>query len=84
MTRARGGSSPKVDRVSFERSLDDGATWTSLGAGSRIGGTDDWQLSGLVLPGAKLGKMKGKIVELRLVPKSEQSEGISQNFNQSQ
>ncbi len=46
----RGGSSPEVDQVSFEQSIDDGATWTFLGQGSRIGITSDWEVTGLSLP----------------------------------
>jgi uncharacterized delta-60 repeat protein len=47
---SRSGASPEIDRVAFEQSVDNGANWTSLGAGARIGATADWQLTGLVLP----------------------------------
>lgn len=42
----RGGSSPTVWRTSFELSAD-GITWSSLGAGARLG--EDWVISGVSL-----------------------------------
>ncbi len=47
LTWMRGGTSPEVWRTTFEYSTD-GASWTNLGAGSRIPG--GWQLTGLALP----------------------------------
>jgi hypothetical protein len=43
----RSGASPEVGRVTFEQSAD-GATYTSLGAGTRISG--GWQATGFSLP----------------------------------
>ena len=43
----RGGTSPEVTQVTFEKSTD-GNTWTMLGAGARIGG--GWEITGLSLP----------------------------------
>ncbi len=47
---SRAGSSPEFSRVVFELSTDGGGTWTSLGAGTHVGTTSDWQLTGLSLP----------------------------------
>ena len=44
----RGGTSPEADRVTFDLSTDSGATWTALGAGTRI--TGGWEITGLALP----------------------------------
>jgi len=46
---SRTGSTPAVRDVVFEQSVDDGATWTLLGTGARIGITADWELTGLSL-----------------------------------
>jgi uncharacterized delta-60 repeat protein len=54
---ARGGSTPEVDRTVFHLSTDQGATWTELGAGSRVPG--GWSLSGLALPPQKLLRARG-------------------------
>lgn len=47
---SRGGTSPDLISAKFEISSDNGMTWSALGAGSRISGTSDWELTGLVLP----------------------------------
>ena len=47
VTWTRSGTGPEVGRVTFEWSTD-GATYTALGAGTRISG--GWQLAGLALP----------------------------------
>jgi len=44
----RGGSLPETNQVSFDLSTDRGATWSSLGAGTRMAG--GWQRTGLNLP----------------------------------
>ena len=44
----RGGAAPEVRQVTFDISSDAGASWTPLGAGTRIRG--GWQLGGLSLP----------------------------------
>ena len=46
----RGGAAPELSRVTFDLSADGGATWSPLGAGTRIGATPNWQLAGLTLP----------------------------------
>jgi uncharacterized delta-60 repeat protein len=50
VTWSRSGTSPEVDRVTFEQSTDFGENWTSLGDGARVGITSNWQLTGLALP----------------------------------
>ena len=45
----RGGTSPEAQEVGFESSKDGGATWTSLGSGTRISG--GWEKTGLNLTG---------------------------------
>jgi uncharacterized delta-60 repeat protein len=50
----RGGSTPETEWVEFELSTDGGATYTTLGEGSRI--TSGWELTGLNLPAA--GKLR--------------------------
>jgi len=44
----RGGTSPETHQVAFDLSIDDGSTWTPIGAGVRISG--GWELIGLNLP----------------------------------
>ncbi|PYI80634.1 MAG: hypothetical protein DME26_21160, partial [Verrucomicrobia bacterium] len=44
----RSGASPEAQYVAFELSSDGGATWTTLGVGTRIAG--GWELTGLSLP----------------------------------
>ena len=44
----RGGSMPETLQVTFELSTNGGASWTPLGAGTRI--TGGWNLTGLTLP----------------------------------
>lgn len=46
----RGGTAPEVSQVTFEQSTDGGTVWTALGAGTRVGTSPNWQLSGLSLP----------------------------------
>jgi len=45
----RGGSSPETLQVTFEKSMDGGNVWTTLGAGTRIAG--GWELTGLSVLG---------------------------------
>jgi hypothetical protein len=47
---SRGGTAPELSRVTFELSTDEGATWSALGAGGRVGSTANWQFTGLSLP----------------------------------
>ena len=56
----RGGSSPEVSQVTFEKSTDGGATWTPLGNGTRIGTTPNWQLTGLSLPATGQLRARGR------------------------
>jgi uncharacterized delta-60 repeat protein len=46
---SRGGAGPELGEVVFEQSLDNGASWSLLGAGTRVGATADWELTGLSL-----------------------------------
>jgi uncharacterized delta-60 repeat protein len=59
----RGGAAPDTNQVTFEQSLDNGATWTLLGQGARIAGTADWEITGITLDaGAKVratGRTRG-------------------------
>ncbi len=52
----RGGGAPEVGRVEFEVTNDGGATWTLLGAGTRIAG--GWELDELALSGS--GKVRAR------------------------
>ena len=60
LTWTRGGSSPEVSQVTFEKSTDSGATWTPLGIGTRIGITPNWQLTGLALTGTGQVRARGR------------------------
>jgi uncharacterized delta-60 repeat protein len=60
VTWTRGGSSPEVSQVIFEKSTDSGASWTPLGIGTRIGSTPDWQLTGLSLPAGGQLRVRGR------------------------
>ena len=55
----RGGAAPELGRVTFELSTDAGASWTALGAGTRIGTTANWQLTGLSLTGTGQLRARG-------------------------
>lgn len=46
----RGGAAPELASVTFEMSTNGGASWSPLGAGTRIGTTANWQRSGVALP----------------------------------
>jgi uncharacterized delta-60 repeat protein len=54
----RGGSSPEVEHVTFELSTDNGASYTSLGAGNRIIG--GWELTELSLPASGQIRARGR------------------------
>ena len=54
----RGGTSPEVSETSFDSSTN-GATWISLGTGTRT--TDGWQLAGLALPGGVSIRARGTV-----------------------
>lgn len=49
VTWLRGGSASELSGVNFERSSD-ALSWTSLGTGTRIAGTSNWQITDLSLP----------------------------------
>jgi uncharacterized delta-60 repeat protein len=55
----RGGSAPEVSGVIFEQSTD-GSTWTSVGVGSRVGSTANWQLTGASLPGSSVFYLRAR------------------------
>nr|MCU0792792.1 MBG domain-containing protein [Opitutaceae bacterium] len=57
---ARGGSAPEISQVTFERSLDGGVTWTSLGTPVRVAGTANWQITGLNLPDGVQLRARGR------------------------
>jgi uncharacterized delta-60 repeat protein len=61
VTWVRTGSSPEVDRVTFESSLD-GSTWTSLGNGTRT--ASGWQLTGLALPAAQGYRLRAQGIQM--------------------
>jgi uncharacterized delta-60 repeat protein len=60
VTWTRGGSSPEISQVTFEKSTDNGATWTPLGSGTRIGSTADWRITGLSLPASGQLRARGR------------------------
>ena len=60
VTWTRGGSSPEVSLVTFEKSTDGGATWTLLGSGTRVGITANWQLTGLGITGSGQIRARGR------------------------
>ena len=47
---SRGGGGPEVSQVTFELSTNGGGSYTSLGNGTRVGTSANWQLTGLSLP----------------------------------
>lgn len=55
----RGGSAPEFSRVFFEVSTDGGATYSSPIAGTRVGTTANWQVTGLSLQGAGMVRARG-------------------------
>ncbi len=56
----RDGAGPEIQQVSFDLSTNGGATWLPLGAGSRIGSTASWQLTGLSLPSSGSLRARGR------------------------
>lgn len=54
----RGGTSPKIQDVTFEVSTDSGATYALLGHGTRISG--GWELTGLSLPSRGLLRARAR------------------------
>lgn len=54
----RGGAAPEVEQVSFELSTNDGASWISLGPGTRI--TGGWELTSLNLPASGSVRARGR------------------------
>lgn len=54
----RGGSAPEISSVTFEVSSNGGATWTDLGAVSRIPG--GWQIAAPTLPSSGLLRARGR------------------------
>ncbi len=55
----RSGSAPLVSWATFEQSIDNGATWTALGNGTKVGATANWELTGLSLPTAVALRVRG-------------------------
>ena len=60
VTWTRGGSSPELSQVTLELSTNGGSTWTPLGAGTRVGSTPNWQLTGLSLPTSGHVRARGR------------------------
>ncbi len=58
----RSGTTPEVTQVTFENSTDGGSTWTPLGAGTRVGTSANWQLTGLALTGSGQIRALGRTV----------------------
>jgi uncharacterized delta-60 repeat protein len=56
----RGGAAPEVSQVTFEQSTDGGASWSPLGAGTRVGTTSNWQLTGLSFPASGSLRASGR------------------------
>ncbi len=52
-TWTRSGGGPELSQVQFQVSTD-AATWTSLGSGTRVGTTSNWQITGLSLPASTI------------------------------
>ena len=52
-TWTRGGSAPEISQVQFQVSTD-ATNWTNLGAGSRVGTSSNWQISGVSLPASTI------------------------------
>ncbi len=57
---ARSGTVPEVEQVTFELSLDAGASWSPLGSGTRIAG--GWERTGLSLPASGSIRVRGRTV----------------------
>jgi uncharacterized delta-60 repeat protein len=55
----RSGSAPLVSWALFEKSTDNGATWTALGAGTQVGMTPNWELTGLSLSANTAIRVRG-------------------------
>src|SRR5262245_2125056 len=56
----RAGASPEAQEVIFDLSVDKGATWTRLGAGTRI--PSGWELVGLSLPSNGLIRASARVI----------------------
>lgn len=68
ITWTRGGTTGEIAAATFEVSSDR-ATWTTLGNGTRVAGTSNWQITGLNLPGNGLFYVRAR----GLVPTSTSS-----------
>ena len=56
----RGGAGPEVGQVTFELSTNGGASWSPLGAGTRVGTGANWRLTGLSLPASGSLRARGR------------------------
>jgi uncharacterized delta-60 repeat protein len=56
----RGGTAPETQHVTFERSIDGGATWTLLGAGTRLATGGGWELTGQTFAGTGLIRARAR------------------------
>ena len=57
---SRSGAASEVEQVSFELSTDGAASWSPLGAGTRVGSSADWQLTGIALPASGQVRARGR------------------------
>lgn len=67
MTWERGGSSPEISRAQLEISLNQGTTWSLLGAASRIAGSANWRLAGITLPQGQIFMIRARGVQAHCV-----------------
>ncbi|MCX6953369.1 MAG: YDG domain-containing protein, partial [Verrucomicrobia bacterium] len=58
VTFARDRAAPEVSEITFALSVDDGATWSDLGAGTRV--TGGWEITGLSLPATGKVRARGR------------------------
>lgn len=56
----RGGSAPEIMQTTFELSTDGGSSYTPLGMATRVGGTANWQLTGVNLPDSGHLRARGR------------------------
>ncbi len=56
----RGGTTPEAQYVTFELSTNQGASWSMLGAGTRVAG--GWEITGAGLPASGLLRARARVV----------------------
>jgi uncharacterized delta-60 repeat protein len=60
ITWSHGGAAPVVSAVTFDISTNGGSSWAQVGAGTRIGTSVNWQLTGLSLPANGMLRARGR------------------------